>query len=295
MTHPALEIERSGLTLTFWLNAPQARNAQTPSLWAALADAAAQVPDDVRVVLLRGRGPDFSAGLHRGMLAPGGMPGEPDLLALAGGGQAGGDEVAVRDAVAGFQRAFTCWRELPQPVVAVVQGHAVGAGFQLALAADLRIAADDAVFAMREVTLGLVPDLAGTTPLARLVGPARAFELCATGRPVHAEEAARIGLVNTVVPSVGLDAAVDATVAALLAAPDRALREVTALMRAAGTRPAAEQEAAERAAQARLLTALATRATTGTPAEHAAPPAPSAAPAADGTDVQADITGGRRA
>lgn len=285
MTHPALEIERSGLTLTFWLNAPQTRNAQTPSLWAALADAAAHVPDDVRVVLLRGRGPDFSAGLHRGMLAPGGLPGEPDLLALAGRGQQGGDDAAVRDAIAGFQRAFTCWRELPQPVVAVVQGHAVGAGFQLALAADLRVVADDATFAMREVALGLVPDLAGTTPLARLVGPARAFELCATGRPVHADEAARIGLANAVVPRVGLDAAVEATVSALLAAPEAALREVTALMRGAGTRPAAEQEAAERAAQARLLAALAARASDR----------PHAAADAQAADVAPDARGGDHA
>ena len=76
----------------------------------------------------------------------------------------------------------------------------MGAGFQLALACDLRVAADDARFCMREPALGLVPDLAGTKPLVELVGYARALEMCATARWVAAAEAARIGLVDAVVP-----------------------------------------------------------------------------------------------
>ena len=110
------------------------------------------------------------------MLAPGGMPGEPDLLRLAA---ASSDLDAT---IAGFQRGFTVWGDLRAVVVAVVQGHAIGAGFQLALAADLRLLADDAQLAMRETSLGLVPDLGGTAPLVRLVGYARALEICATGR-----------------------------------------------------------------------------------------------------------------
>ena len=73
--------------------------------------------------------------------------------------------------------------------IAAVQGHAIGAGFQLALACDLRVVADDVQFAMRETSLGLVPDLTGTHPLVGLVGYARALEICVTGRFVHAEEA----------------------------------------------------------------------------------------------------------
>lgn len=251
MTHPGLEVERSGATLTLWLSRPEARNAQTPSLWAALAEEAARIPDDVRVVLLRGRGDAFSAGLHRGILAPGGMPGEPDLVGLASA-----DPGSLPDLLTQCQRAFTSWRELPQLVVAVVQGHAIGAGFQLALAADLRLCADDVSFAMKEVRLGLVPDLAGTTALTRLVGPGRALELCATGRPVLADEALRLGIANLVVPREALDAAVDALVTDLLATPAAALREVKALLGTAGVVPAFEQERLEREAQARLLRGL---------------------------------------
>ena len=99
---------------------------------------------------------------------------------------------ALRTAIEDFQRGFAVWSEVPAVVVGAVQGHAIGAGFQLALACDLRVVADDVSFAMRETSLGLVPDLAGTAPLVRLVGYARALEICATGRAVRADEAVRL-------------------------------------------------------------------------------------------------------
>ena len=117
--------------------------------------------------------------------------------------------------------------------IAAVQGHAIGAGFQLALACDLRVVADDVQFAMRETSLGLVPDLAGTHPLVELVGYARALEICATGRFVHAEEARATGLANLVVPADELDGAVNDLAAALLAAPRDAVIETKALLRGA--------------------------------------------------------------
>src|SRR5262249_59140551 len=91
--------------------------------------------------------------------------------------------------IAEFQAGFT-WLGRPDVVsIAAVQGHAIGAGFQLALACDMRILTPDAQLTMAEVTLGLVPDLGGTGPLVRLVGYARALEICVTGRRVGAEEA----------------------------------------------------------------------------------------------------------
>ena len=81
-----------------------------------------------------------------------------------------------------------------------MQGHAIGAGFQLALACDLRVLADDAQLAMAEVTLGLVPDLGGTKRLVELVGYSRALEICVTGRRMGAAEADRLGLATVVVP-----------------------------------------------------------------------------------------------
>lgn len=115
--------------------------------------------------------------------------------------------------------------------IAAVQGHAIGAGFQLALACDLRVVAQDVQFAMRETSLGLVPDLTGTHPLVGLVGYARALEICATGRFVGAEEAERVGLANLAVPGAELDSAVRDLAGALLAAPRDAVVETKALLR----------------------------------------------------------------
>ncbi len=265
--HPWLRVAQEGPVLTVTLDNPTERGAQVPSLWLALARVGASVPADVRVVLLRGEGASFSAGLHRGMLRPGGMPGEPDLVALAG--SANGDDSSddgdnrddhrAAEVIAGFQRGFTVWRDVDAVVVAVVQGHAIGAGFQLALAADLMLVADDAQLAMRETSLGLVPDLGGTSALVQRVGYSRALEICATGRFVGAAEAARLGLATAVVPRSELDAAAQDLVAALLAAPTAALRALKPLLRRAAGE-AADQDRAERLAQVPLLRGLAPRA-----------------------------------
>jgi enoyl-CoA hydratase/carnithine racemase len=155
--------------------------------------------------------------------------------------------------IARYQSAFTWLRRSDIVSVAAVQGHAIGAGFQLALACDLRVIADDAQFAMAETGLGLVPDLTGTKPLVDLVGRARALEICLTGRRVGAVEAERIGLANLVVGRAELEQATADLVAALLAPPRDAVVETKALLTGAAHRSAAEQEAAERAAQARRL------------------------------------------
>jgi enoyl-CoA hydratase/carnithine racemase len=159
--------------------------------------------------------------------------------------------------LASYQAGFS-WLRRPDLVsVAAVQGHAVGAGFQLALACDLRVLVDDAVLAMAETGLGLVPDLTGTRPLVELVGVARATEICLTGRWLGAAEAERLGLANLVVPRAELDAAVADLVAAVLAAPRDAVVETKALLAGARDRDAVSQAAAERAAQGRRLRDLA--------------------------------------
>lgn len=205
----------------------------------------------MRVVVLRGAGRAFSAGLDRAMFTPDGVAGAPGLLDLAGGtAEAAGAQIAD------WQRAFD-WMSRPALVsVAAVQGHAIGGGFQLALGADIRIVAGDVQFCMAEPTLGIVPDLGGTKRLADLVGYSRAAEICLTGRRVGAEEALRIGLASAVVPVDELDAAVERTVAALLAVDRDAASETKALLLAAAGRTQSEQEAAERDAQYRRLRAL---------------------------------------
>ncbi|MGZ6341189.1 MAG: enoyl-CoA hydratase/isomerase family protein, partial [Candidatus Limnocylindrales bacterium] len=181
-----MRLDRDGDVATVTLVRPERRNAQTPGTWWALARIGRLLlGSDVRVVVLRGEGASFSAGLDQAMFGPEGVPGEPNLATLAAL-----DAATLDQAIATFQEAFTWWRDDRVISVAAVQGHAVGAGFQLALACDLRILAEDARLSMRETSLGLVPDLGGTKPLVDLVGYARALEICVTGRWVQAAEAA---------------------------------------------------------------------------------------------------------
>jgi enoyl-CoA hydratase/carnithine racemase len=248
-----------GELATVTLDRVAKRNAMTPSMWWQLAEIGRALPGVVRAVLLRAEGPSFSAGLDRSVLVgeaarSAARPAGKTLLDLASS-----DPADAELTIAAFQEAYTWWRRPDLITVAAVQGHAIGAGFQLALACDLRIVADDALFAMREISLGLVPDLGGTKPLTELVGYGRALEICATGRFVDAAEAERIGLANKVVPADGL--ALDAAVfiRELLAADRDALIETKALIRGAADRDYESQLAAERAAQVRRIRALAHR------------------------------------
>jgi enoyl-CoA hydratase/carnithine racemase len=241
-----------GLVATITLARPERRNAQTPVTWAALRTIGLELPGEVRVVVVRGEGASFSAGLDRAMFTPEGLPGVPTFIDVAHA-----PAVEAERIVEGFQEAFS-WLGRPDIVsVAAVQGHAIGAGFQLALACDLRIAAEDAKFTMAETSLGLVPDLGGTRILRELVGYSRALEICATGRQVAAAEAARIGLVNLIVPRDDLDGAVHNLVAALLTPPRDGVVETKALLLGAALRSPAEQLLAERQAQLRRIRALA--------------------------------------
>jgi enoyl-CoA hydratase/carnithine racemase len=252
MTQPeaGLRLDRDGPVATITLSRPAVRNAQTPMMWRALAEYGRTLPGDIRVVVVRGEGPAFSAGVD---------------LSVAGSPETGGvfaeiadmPEEAAQQRIARFQAAFGWLRRVDLVSIAAVQGHAVGAGFQLALACDLRVLSSDATLTMAEVGLGLVPDLGGTKRLVDLVGYSRALEICITGRRVHADEAARIGLANVVVPRADLDAAVEDLVAAVLAGAREAVVEIKALLVLAGGRTFAEQEAAERAAQVRRLRDLA--------------------------------------
>jgi enoyl-CoA hydratase/carnithine racemase len=185
------------------------------------------------------------------MFTPEGVPGEGSL---SDGAVA--DDMAAAAVIASYQAGFS-WLRRPEFVsVAAVRGHAVGAGFQLTLACDIRVAADDAQFTMAEPTLGLVPDLGGTQPLVQAVGYARALEICATGRRVGAAEAERIGLVNLVVAGDDLDAAVEDLVSSLSATSRDAVTATKALLLAAPGRSYGEQLAAERRAQIERLRAL---------------------------------------
>lgn len=244
LAEAGLQYVVDGAMAIITLDRPAVRNAQTPRMWQALAAIGDAIGDEVRVVLLRGAGQDFSAGLDRALLDPSSAGQEGSLI-----GMLSGTDQEMADTIDPYQRGFTFLRDPRFVSIAVVQGNAIGAGFQLALSCDLRVVADDARFSMREAALGLVPDLTGTKPLVELVGPSRALEICATARNVGAEEASRLGLANVVVPEQDLDAAVAELVSALTAPMPGAVRAIKELIQGASSRSLEEQRRAEREAQ----------------------------------------------
>jgi enoyl-CoA hydratase/carnithine racemase len=182
---------------------PDKRNAMNAQMFDELADAAERAASDerVRLVVVSGDGPSFCAGIDIGELAR--------LASI--------DRSEIRSFVEFAQRPFRTLALMPKPSIAAVQGHAVGAGFQLALACDLRVVAPDASFAMLEVGYGLIPDLGGAHRLARAVGTARAKDLVWTGRSVDAGEALAISLANRLAPDDDLAGETDRLAQAILA------------------------------------------------------------------------------
>jgi enoyl-CoA hydratase/carnithine racemase len=246
MARAGLRLEHDGAVVTVTLDKPERRNSQTPRMWHTLEAVGKALPDDVRVVVLKGAGETFSAGIDMRLLTGEGVEGEDSVADLMHA-----DDATVLEAIDGYQRGFT-WLADPRVVsIAEVHGYAIGAGFQLALACDLRVVADDAQLCMKEPALGLVPDLAGTKPLVELVGFSRAMEICATARFVGADEARELGLATVVVPRTELDATTSDLVDAVLATNAGAVRETKALLLEAGERDLEGQRLAEREAQVR--------------------------------------------
>lgn len=239
-----LRLDLDGAVATITLNRPEVRNAQRPRMWAGLARIIDELADSVRVVVLRGAGHTFSAGLDLSLLDPAQPQEEGNFIAtLALADQAIIDQIDV------YQQPFAMLSDPRFISIAVVEGHAIGAGFQLALCCDLRIVAADARLCMKEPALGLVPDLVGTKPLVAAVGYARALEICASARVVSGEEAGAIGLAQVVAPADRLDDALATTLAALTAHPHGAVIATKALLQGAPARTLDDQRLAERTAQ----------------------------------------------
>ena len=237
-----LKLDVDGAVATITLNRPERRNAMSPSMWHGLAAIGDALPEATRVVVIRGEGPSFSAGIDL-RLFTGGLPGE-ELASPADPG--------FEAAVASYQAGYL-WLRRPDIVsIAAVHGYAIGGGFQLALACDLRVCADDAIFCMKEPALGLVPDLTGTKPLVDIVGLSRALEICLTVRNIGAAEAYTLGLAELVVPAAELDGAVAELAQALQRPAADTAQATKELLLGASGRTLEAQSAAEIAVQARL-------------------------------------------
>src|ERR687884_220955 len=195
--------EERGTVRHLVLNRPEKRNALDDALIAALGDAvaAAAADRDVRCVVLRGAGPMFSSGLD--FAALGELAAEPGRLR------------ALRGPILA---TWNLLEQMPKPTIAQIHGACVGGAMELALAADMRVMADDAVAAILEVKIGLIPDVGGCSRLPAVVGVGRAKELIMTGRFLGAEEALQIGFANRIAPVDELEATTQALCDELLAA-----------------------------------------------------------------------------
>ncbi|MGI8921284.1 MAG: crotonase/enoyl-CoA hydratase family protein [Solirubrobacteraceae bacterium] len=175
------------------LNRPDKRNALDPTTFAAIAGAGERLKteDGLRAVVLSGEGASFCAGLDFGAFqAMADDDGSSDVGAIG--------RVAEGQITHLGQQACWVWQEVPVPVIAAVHGHALGGGLQIALGADIRIAAPDAKLSVMEIRWGLIPDMGITQALPRLVRLDVAKELTFTGRRLSGEEALEAGLVTRV-------------------------------------------------------------------------------------------------
>jgi 2-(1,2-epoxy-1,2-dihydrophenyl)acetyl-CoA isomerase len=211
--NPGVLKKREGPVATLILNRPERMNALNADLVLALKDALMQVEDDseVNVVILAGAGRAFCAG--------------GDLTAIGKGRQENNAAELQPILRAGMQVVLKI-RTLRQPVIAAVQGAAAGAGMNIALAADIRVASEDAMFGQNFAKVGLFPDYGGTFFLPQLVGPAKAAEMFYTGDMINAAEALRLGIVNRVVPLVQLESEVRALAHKIATGPAIAIRAV---------------------------------------------------------------------
>src|SRR5271155_2956652 len=212
-SQPVLLETRRGGIVTLVLNRPEKLNALNNDLVAALIKTFSQLEEDasVQVVVLTGAGRAFCAG--------------GDLSAIAKGRQTGQTKELEPLLRSGMQAVLKI-RTMPQPVIAVVHGPAAGAGMNIALAADIRLASEDATFGENFARVGLFPDYGGTYFLPQLVGPAKAAEMFYTGEMIDAQTALRLGIVNQVYPAAQLENAAKTLAEKIAQGPPASIRAI---------------------------------------------------------------------
>jgi 2-(1,2-epoxy-1,2-dihydrophenyl)acetyl-CoA isomerase len=234
---PVLQETRHGSVLTLVMNRPERLNALNNELTNALNQALIRIASDssIHVVVLTGAGRAFCAG--------------GDLGAI-GKGRERGDSTELSPILRSGMQAVLNIRTMPQPVIAAVNGPAAGAGMNLALACDIRLAVDGAVFGQNFAKVGLFPDYGGTYFLPQLVGPSVAAEMFYLGEMIDAQTAHRLGILNHLFPADQFEASVAAFAKKIAEGPQLAIRTVKQAI--FGREKDALMEALEREVQAQL-------------------------------------------
>jgi Delta3,5-Delta2,4-dienoyl-CoA isomerase len=231
-----LSIERAGHTATLWLDNPERRNAMGPAFWEELPLRMRELGEDpeVRAVVIAAQGPHFTVGLDLKAFG-----------AVAGGGDPEGSEASRRlgilRTVKRLQGSISAVADCPKPVIAAVHGYCLGGGIDLITACDIRLAAADAVFSVRETRMAMVADVGTLQRLPGIVGAGHVAELAFTGKDVSAARAREIGLVNDVLPdTAGVLAAARAMADEIAANAPLAVQGAKAVLRASAGRSVAE-------------------------------------------------------
>ena len=199
---PLVEIEDRGAVRHVVMTRAEKRNAMNGDLVLALEEAFMQAAtdDSVRCLVVRGDGPMFSSGMDLG-----------GLRALSD------DPASLRPFRAAVLRAWNLLEEMTKPTICQIHGACIGGAMELALAADMRVMAEDAVAGLAEVRIGLLPDVGGCSRLPAVVGLGVAKELIMTGKVIDGREAHRIGFANRIASAEELDAATEQLCDELLA------------------------------------------------------------------------------
>jgi enoyl-CoA hydratase/carnithine racemase len=243
-----LRLEVDGHVARLHLARPEKLNSFTQEMWVelkAVGDQLCADPGGVRALVVIGDGRAFSSGIDTSVFAS-------DLFAAPEGIDESADATLERmlATISEFQAAFSWCEHAPFVTIAAIRGYAFGAGLQLAIACDIRVAAEGSKLGLLELKYGILPDLGGTQRLPRLVGYGKAVELTCTTARIDATEALRIGLVEQVVADADLESAADALAGTIAAQPPLPVRGVKRAMQAsyrldreAGLRFEAEQQA----------------------------------------------------
>ena len=195
-----ITVELRGHVAIVWLDRPEKRNAMAPGFWTEFPEIMDGLGGDpnVRVVVIAAKGPSFTVGLDLIAFGPAVMGG--DIAAI--GGAASQSEVEKRvntyHQIKLMQRTFTAIEDNPKPVIAAIHGHCIGAGVDLTTACDVRLAAADAVFSVRETKIAMVADVGTLQRLPAIIDPGKVAELVYTGRDWGAGEALEMGFVTAV-------------------------------------------------------------------------------------------------
>ena len=229
--------EVTGAVATVTIARPEVRNAIDMEVFTGLLEAGTRAGSDpaVRAVVVAGEGSNFSSGIDTTVFTHGsnGSPSSIDIGKL--------------------QSSFTIFEQISKPTIAAVAGPTFGAGLQLAIACDFRVAADDVQMSVMEVRWGILPDLGGTQRLPRMIGIARAKDLAMTARRVGGEEALQIGLVNRLVPAGTHIKAATEWAQELAAGPPLAIAAIKRLVNSAFDAPVGAGLDREATAQRRIL------------------------------------------